>query len=64
MRPSGRQLNELRPVTIETGVTRHAEGSCLIRMGGTIVPFVNTIPRDTALYRLMSTTPGDDMADK
>ena len=37
MRPSGRQLNELRPVTIETGVTRHAEGSCLIRMGGTHV---------------------------
>ena len=37
MRPSGRQLNELRPVTIETGVTHHAEGSCLIRMGGTHV---------------------------
>jgi ribonuclease PH len=37
MRPSGRQLNELRPVTIETGVTRHAEGSCLIKIGGTHV---------------------------
>ncbi|PWR02879.1 ribonuclease PH [Meridianimarinicoccus roseus] len=37
MRPSGRKLNELRPVTIETGVTRHAEGSCLIRMGDTHV---------------------------
>ncbi len=37
MRPSGRKLDELRPVAIETGVTRHAEGSCLIRMGDTHV---------------------------
>ena len=37
MRPSGRQLDELRSVTIETGVTRHAEGSCMIRMGDTHV---------------------------
>ncbi len=37
MRPSQRRPDELRPVTIETGVTRHAEGSCLIRMGGTHV---------------------------
>lgn len=45
-------------------ITNSAPGSGLIRMGGTIVPFVNTIPRDTALYRLMSTTPGDDVAEK
>ncbi len=37
MRPSGRQTNEMRPVSIEPGVTRHAEGSCLIRMGDTHV---------------------------
>ena len=37
MRPSGRELNEMRPVTIETGVTKHAEGSCMIRMGDTHV---------------------------
>lgn len=37
MRPSGRRLDEIRPVSIETGVTRHAEGSCLIRMGDTHV---------------------------
>ncbi len=37
MRPSGRELNEMRPVSIETGVTRHAEGSCLIRCGDTHV---------------------------
>jgi len=37
MRPSGRKLSELRLVTIETGVMKHAEGSCLIKMGNTHV---------------------------
>jgi len=27
----------MRPISIETGITRHAEGSCLIRMGDTHV---------------------------
>ncbi|HEX9859393.1 MAG TPA: ribonuclease PH [Paracoccaceae bacterium] len=37
MRPSGRKLNEMRPIYIETGVMKHAEGSCLIKMGETHV---------------------------
>ena len=37
MRPSGRRADELREVTIETGFTRHAEGSVLIRFGDTHV---------------------------
>jgi len=37
MRPSGRATDALRSVSIETGVTMHAEGSCLIRMGETHV---------------------------
>jgi ribonuclease PH len=37
MRPSGRAADALRTVTIEPNVTRHAEGSCLIRMGDTHV---------------------------
>lgn len=37
MRPSGRDLNEMRAVSIETNVTKHAEGSCVIRMGDTHV---------------------------
>ena len=37
MRPSGRETGEMRAVTIETGVTRHAEGSCLIKCGDTHV---------------------------
>lgn len=37
MRPSGRNPDEMRPVSIETGVTRHPEGSCLIKCGDTHV---------------------------
>ncbi len=37
MRPSGRKLDEMRAVTIEPGVMKHAEGSCLIKMGETHV---------------------------
>ncbi|WP_372571532.1 ribonuclease PH [Ruegeria jejuensis] len=43
MRPSGRKLDEMRPVSIETGVTKHAEGSCMIRMGDTHVLCTATI---------------------
>lgn len=43
MRPSGRELNEMRTVSIETGFTKHAEGSVLIRMGETHVLCTATI---------------------
>jgi ribonuclease PH len=36
-RPSGRPSNALRTVSIQTGFARHAEGSCIIEMGGTQV---------------------------
>jgi ribonuclease PH len=32
-----RALDDLRPVTLETGVSRHAEGSCLVQFGHTRV---------------------------
>ena len=37
MRPSERQPGALRPVTLETGVNRYAEGSCLVTFGHTKV---------------------------
>ena len=37
MRPSGRNLDQMRSVSIETNVTKHAEGSCMIHMGDTHV---------------------------
>jgi ribonuclease PH len=43
MRPSGRKLNEMRPISIDINVTKHAEGSCLIRCGDTHVLCTATI---------------------
>ena len=40
-------------------ITNAEAGHGLLRMGGSIVPFVNTIPRNTELYKLMTTTPGE-----
>lgn len=37
MRPSGRAPDEMRAISIETGFTKHAEGSCLISFGDTKV---------------------------
>ena len=37
MRPSKRSFDELRPVTLERGFSRNAEGSCLIKCGYTHV---------------------------
>ena len=36
-RPDGRSDDALRPVALERGHNPYAEGSCLIRMGGTLV---------------------------
>ncbi|MDH3452153.1 MAG: ribonuclease PH [Gammaproteobacteria bacterium] len=37
MRPSGRAADQLRPVRLSRGYTRHAEGSVLVEFGDTIV---------------------------
>ena len=40
-------------------ITNAEAGSGLMRVGNAIVPFVNQIPRDTELYKLMTTTMGE-----
>lgn len=37
MRPNDRALDELRPLSLEAGVSRYAEGSCLAKFGETHV---------------------------
>jgi ribonuclease PH len=37
VRPSGRAADELRPISFESGFSRHAEGSVLVRFGDTHV---------------------------
>ena len=36
-RPDGRANDQLRPLTLERGANPYAEGSCLVRCGGTLV---------------------------
>ncbi len=43
MRPSGRAPDALRDISFQTGFAHHAEGSCLIRMGGTEVLCVASV---------------------
>ena len=43
MRPSGRKLDESRSILIETNITKHAEGSCLIKIGDTHVLCTATV---------------------
>ena len=43
-------------------ITNAEPGHGLLRIGGALVPFSNTIPKDTELYRLMSTTPGEKIS--
>ena len=40
-------------------ITNASAGRGLIKVGGSIVPFINDFPTDTELYRLMSTKPGE-----
>ncbi|MEF2072062.1 ribonuclease PH [Consotaella aegiceratis] len=37
MRPTKRANDQMRPVSLERGVSRHAEGSCLVKFGDTHV---------------------------
>ena len=43
MRPSRRQPEELRPVTLERGVVKYAEGSCFVKFGDTHVLVTATL---------------------
>jgi ribonuclease PH len=43
MRPSHRQSDELRPVTLERGVVKYAEGSCFVKFGDTHVLVTATL---------------------
>jgi ribonuclease PH len=43
MRPSRRQPEELRPVTLDRGVVKYAEGSCLVKFGDTHVMVTATL---------------------
>ena len=43
VRPSKRAPDVLRPISLERGISRHAEGSCLVRFGDTHVLCLATV---------------------
>src|ERR1041385_7125729 len=43
MRPSRRAPDQLRPVTLERGVVKYAEGSCMVKFGDTHVLVTATL---------------------
>lgn len=58
MRPSMRKNDQMRPVSIETGVNKWAEGSCLIKMGGTQVLCTASIDLNQPLWKRMQNKTG------
>ncbi|MBP0615832.1 ribonuclease PH [Jiella mangrovi] len=74
MRPSKRPNDAMRDVSMDTGVSRHAEGSCLVRFGNTEVlcmasleervpPFLKNTGKGwvTAEYGMLPRATGDRM---
>lgn len=50
-RPSMRKNNQIRPVSIETNVNKWADGSCLIKIGGTHVLCTASIEYNQPLWK-------------
>ena len=65
--PSDRQqLADLLNISNEQmGYITNADAGCgLIKYGSSLVPFINKFPKNTRLYKLMTTKPGEDGANR
>jgi ribonuclease PH len=51
MRPSGRAPDAVRPVVLEVGVNKYAEGSCFVRFGDTQVLCTATVEKRVPPWR-------------
>ncbi len=50
-RPDGRAPGALRPVALERGANPYAEGSCLVRFGGTLVHCTASVEEGVPPFR-------------
>jgi ribonuclease PH len=50
MRPSGRAVDQMRSVSLEMGVAKHAEGSCLVKFGDTHVLCTASLEESTPSF--------------
>ena len=51
MRPSLRKNDQMRPISIETNINKWAEGSCLIKIGGTHVICTASVDMQQPLWK-------------
>ena len=58
MRPSMRKNEQMRPVSMETGVNKWAEGSCLIKVGGTQVLCTASVDLNQPLWKRLQNKTG------
>lgn len=58
IRPSLRQPDQIRPVSMETGVNKWAEGSCLIKIGGTHVLCTASVDPQQPLWKRVQNKTG------
>lgn len=64
--PDREKLADLLNISNEqmSYITNADAGSGLIKYGSSLVPFINKFPKNTRLYRLMTTKPGEDSANR
>ena len=62
--PDRETLSKLLAISNEqlSYITNAEPGSGLIRYGSSLVPFVNRFPKDTEIYRMIMTKPGEGAA--
>ena len=58
MRPSMRKVDQMRPVSMETNVNKWAEGSCLIKVGGTTVLCTASVDLNQPLWKRLQNKTG------
>lgn len=58
MRPSMRKNDQIRPVSMETDVNKWAEGSCLIKIGGTQVLCTASVEMNQPLWKRLQNKTG------
>ena len=58
MRPSLRQATQIRPVSMETAINKWAEGSCLIKIGGTQVLCTASVEFNQPLWKRLQNKTG------
>jgi len=60
------ELAELLNISNEqmSYITNADEGCGLIKYGSSLVPFINKFPKNTRLYKLMTTKPGEDSVNR